>query len=442
MTMTASQALVAFLESIPPDIRPSYFEDLRTAAKSMTDPRHAGVLFTLLGAAGAYGSDTPTGGLNFPADHQLHLNMGTEWYWYSFTATVDGSADLDRIGGFATFKRIRSVSNCVQAQAGWTDLEAQIGAVTGTVTLDTREECRIIRRSPNVQWPALGGNVQIDRPFFFGIGPDSLSGSADVMPLKIHIDDAPNMTVDVTMSPILILPAFAFFLQEGKLTIPGVTGGFYYSWPQLAVEGTVTVGERTYPIHGRGWVCHQMLMLLPSAKKASPPEHFVPTDAVTGWNWCEFNLTNGDAFTAAAMQSGTVRTQAAVPYGWYLRRTLIGWQQIFLNGAVEFDRFVPGLDGVLIPSAWRYTGADITGGKTVDAIVQTVPWYPDGSFHDFDLQVQAETAVDVALVDYAPINAQTGGGTLLTGSGYCETVGYEPLKSYVDKALAFLKASG
>jgi predicted secreted hydrolase len=366
MTMTASEGLVAFLESIPWDMRPSYFEDLMTAAKSMTDAHHAGVLFTLLGPAGAYGSETPpTGKLKFPADHQLHLKMGTEWYWFSFNAAVDGSLGLDRIGGFATFKRVRSVSNCVQAQAGWTDVEAQIGAVTATVTLDTREHREILRRRPNVQWPMLGGNVQIGQPFLFGIGPDSLSGSADIMPLKIHIDDAPNMTVDVTMSPVLILPSLAFFQQEGKLTIPGVTGGFYYSWPQLAVEGTVTIGDRTYPIHGTGWVCHQMMMLLPAPKKPSQPGTFVPTDGVTGWSWCEFNLGNGDAFTCVAMQSGTVRNQLTVPYGWYLRRTLIGWEPIFLNGSLQLDRFVPGLDGVLIPGSWRYAAADILGGKIV-----------------------------------------------------------------------------
>jgi len=78
MTMTASEGLVAFLESLLDSMRPAYFDDLMTAASSMSDARHAGVLFTLLAGAGAYGSDTPSGKLQFPADHQLHLNMGTE----------------------------------------------------------------------------------------------------------------------------------------------------------------------------------------------------------------------------------------------------------------------------------------------------------------------------------------------------------------------------
>ena len=46
---------------------------------------------------------------------------------------------------------------------------------------------------------------------------------------------------------------------------------------------------------------------------------------------------------------------------------------------------------------------------------------------------------DVALVNAAGINAQNGSGTALTGSGYCESVGYEPLQSYVKRALAYLK---
>jgi hypothetical protein len=414
-----------------------------TAAEKVTDPQDAAVIFSLLGAAGAYGSDTPDGSLVFPQDHQLHLTMGTEWYWLSFNLTVDGTDGLDRIGGFSTVKRVRSVSNDVQAQAGWTDVEAQITSTTATVTLATRENCEIVRRRPNVQWPMLGGRVEFgSNSFLFRNGSDFLRGSVNVMPLTVHIDDAPNMTVDVTMSSPLPAPS-AFFQQEGKLTIAGAMAGFYYSWPQLAVEGSITVGGRTFAVHGSGWVCHQMMMMLGATQAPVVPPPFtpyVPTASFTGWSWCQFNLTNGDSFTAVAVQSGTMRDQLSVPYGWYLRRDGDGWQRIYVTGSLQLDRFVPGLEGVLIPSAWRYAATDLQeGGRQVDVGLMAVPWYPDGSFRDFDRSIQGETAVDVALIDYASINAQAGGGEVLTGRGYCESVGYEPLQSYVERALAYLK---
>jgi hypothetical protein len=36
-------------------------------------------------------------------------------------------------------------------------------------------------------------------------------------------------------------------------------------------------------------------------------------------------------------------------------------------------------------------------------------------------------------------NAQTGAGLALTGSGYCECVGYEPPERYAERALLYLQ---
>jgi hypothetical protein len=68
-----------------------------------------------------------------------------------------------------------------------------------------------------------------------------------------------------------------------------------------------------------------------------------------------------------------------------------------------------------------------------------VPWYPDGSFQTGDLGVPGETPVSVALVQRAPQNAQTGAGLALTGTGYCECVGYEPPGRYAERALLYLE---
>jgi hypothetical protein len=440
--MNATEALVRFLDSIPDEQRPEHFEQLRAAAANVTEARQAGVISALLGPAVSFGSDTPQAKLIFPRDHLLHLNMGTEWYWLSFNVTVEGTDGCDRISGFATVKRVRSVSPDVQRQAGWTDVEAQIGATTATLTFATREHCEIVRRRPNIQWAALGGDVEFGE-FLFRNGPDFLKGSANVLPLVVHIDDAPNMIVDVTMSSPLP-EGSAFFEQADKYKSAGAGAGFYYSWPQLTVEGSITVDTRTYKVHGSGWICHQMMMLLPpdpAARGVTSTPNYAPTASVNGWSWCQFNLENGDAFTAVAVQSGTLRDTLLVPYGWYVRRNGDEWLQTYLTGFVHLDRFVPGLEGVLLPSAWRYTTTDLTGGRQIDAELLAVPWYPDGSFSDFDLQVQGETAVDVALTDYGRINTQTGSGRLLTGSGYCESVSYEPEERYVERALAYLKCT-
>jgi hypothetical protein len=46
--------------------------------------------------------------------------------------------------------------------------------------------------------------------------------------------------------------------------------------------------------------------------------------------------------------------------------------------------------------------------------------------------------VTVALIERSRTAAPTGPGAVLTGTGYCESVGYEPPDQYVGRALAFL----
>ena len=251
------------------------------------------------------------------------------------------------------------------------------------------------------------------------------------------------MTVDLTMTSALPVGA-AFFLQGVQGITPEPRPGLYYSWPQLSVQGSVSVGGKTYAVQGTGWIDHQLMMddtsaLAPPAPPPSPG--YVPIPACNGWSWCQFNLSNGDAFTVAAFQIGTLRDDLLVPYGFYVARAGDQWLPIPLIGSLNLDRFIPGLEGVLIPSAWRYEATDWKGGRLVDIGLMPVPWYPDGSFATGNLAIQGETPVDVALVNYAPVNAETGSGQALTGSGYCESVGYEPVENYAERCLAYLNGS-
>src|ERR1700682_3706027 len=143
--MTASQGLVAFLQTIPQGLQVPYFDQLLAAAGNVRHARDAAVIFTLLGPAGAFGSDVPKGPLTFPEDHQLHPNMGTEWYWLSFNLTVDDTLGLDRLSACVVIKRTRSVSNDVQQTAGWSDVEAQVVQTAATVPIATREKYEIVR---------------------------------------------------------------------------------------------------------------------------------------------------------------------------------------------------------------------------------------------------------------------------------------------------------
>ena len=438
-----ASALVAYLNEVPDYLRSPIYPELLAAAANVDSAISVSVINNLMGAGRSVGCEVPTGPIQLPQDHRLHLECGTEWYWISCNLTVDGSNGLDRIGVLVVQTRNRAVSSDVQKAVGWTDAEAQVVDTAATVTVATRADNYIVRRNPNVQWAPLGGKVAFNAtPFLYQNGPDSMKGSEQVLPLAVHVDDGSNMQINVTMTSDL--PADkAFFLQGKDGITPEPTPGIYYSWPQLAVTGSVSVGGKTYKVSGTGWIDHQLMM--GDTNKPAPPAPplpmpgWKPLQGFNGWSWCQFNLDNGDAITGAGFQVGTLKANVPVQYAWYLQRTETGWLPIYVMGMLALDRFIPVLNEVVMPTAWTYQLTDVMGGKLVDVGIMAVPWYPDGSFQTGDLGVPGETPVNVALVQRAPQNAQTGAGLALTGTGYCECVGYEPPERYVERALLYLE---
>lgn len=446
--LTPGAALVAFLKELPsylqtPDVYPALLE----AAPKTGSATSALIINSLMGPGRYYNVDAPTKPPAFPADHRLHLANGTEWYWLSCNLAVEGSDGLDRIGVLVVQTRNRAVPADIQKQAGWSDTQAQIVDTAATVTLATRAASGIVRRSPNTQWPPLGGTVEFSaagKPFLYRNGSDVMSGSVDVLPLKVRIDDGSNMQIDLTMTSDLPAKS-AFFLQGKDGYTPPPTPGLYYSWPQLRVQGTVAAGGKTYKVSGTGWIDHQLMMAsIEKPKPSPPPKHdWQPMQGFNGWSWFQFNLDNGDALTAAAFQVGALKVEPTVSYGFYVQRAGKSWNPIYVVGSLSIGQFIAGLEGVSLPARWSYQLADFQlppapSGLLVEVGLSAVPWYPDGSFQTGDLAVPSETPVDVALVQSAPLNAQSGGGTALTGSGYCESVGYEAPTSYAARALAYL----
>jgi hypothetical protein len=272
-----------------------------------------------------------------------------------------------------------------------------------------------------------------------------MSGSLNVMPLNVVIDDGTNMQIDLTLSSELT-PEFAFFRQATDGISPEPNPGLYYSWPQLQVQGTVMVQGTTYAVKGTGWVDHQMTMdstaqqTLPSPYPPQPPPPlpgWKPVQHYFGWSWCQFNLDNGDAITCAGYQRGTIQSDMAVPTGLYVRRRGDLWEPIRMSGSMTVDRFIPMLEQISMPTGWTYTLADDTHGL-VDLRLMAIPWYPDGSFQTAGLNIIGETAVNVTLVDYTPLNTASGPGGVVTGTGFCESVAYESIESYVTRTLARL----
>ncbi|HEY7767095.1 lipocalin-like domain-containing protein [Longimicrobium sp.] len=421
----------------------------------------ASVVTKLLGRATSVDCENPPPTTPvFPADHRLHLSMGAEWYWIGAHLDVVNAADptdSGRIAVLYSIQRRRAVGVTVQALAGWDDTDAQIASSLGTVTVDTTRQKSYVRRLPNVQWTAAGGSAAFsvsDEPLLFQCGSDFISGSVDVLPLQVLMDDG-ETTLDLTLANSRMAPADAFFLQGG-VPVPGATPlptpGIYYSWPQLDVAGTIRVGGQTYTVNGgTAWMDHQLMATsLENSGDAATPVPFVDDPKpVNGWSWQYFNLKNGDAFTLASFQQGELNLTPPVGYGYYLTLDATGkkWIPSYLVGVMALENFktfdvnagggppAQGAGTVSIPTSWSYLlGTVGDAPEKVGLIAQTRNWSEGCTFNDADGGVASELPVD--LVDLSVGGA--GGGGFESGTGFGETVGFEPVAQYQARALAHL----
>lgn len=440
------------------------FAAIHEAAGRLDDAAEPGALLwtlnTLLGRAGSVGSVAPTASyaLSFPDDHHVHADMGLEWYWVGcHMNVVDANGDTGRMALLLSMEKLRAIGVEAQKVAGWSALDATVVTNLVTVVVDKGPGQRAIhRRRPNVQWPAKGGTADFSQPgdsaFRYVCGNDVLSGPLDVLPLSVKVDDGDHMQVDLTLTPnAATQAATAFFLQGvpkttgvaagGTGLTPVPTPGVYYSWPQLCVEGTITVDGLAYtlvPGTGTGWIDHEVMMAsLENPEGAVHPVPFTEDPLpYNGWVWQYHNLANGQAFTGAGFVQGAMNDSPALSYGYFLTPKDGGWEAIFIQGQLElrYPQAFPariGSAGDLadIPIVRGYAGVqNPLLGHPLSGMA--TPWFEDGTFNGPNGSICAEIPAD-----YTDLSGQYANGV-----GFMESVGFESVAGYRQYALARLKA--
>jgi hypothetical protein len=438
------------------------FEKLMTAARGIDKAQNPAlcmaIINNLLGRASNFDFAVPGSAVSFPADHHLHPTMGPEWYWFGCHLQVidQSTGKSGRLSVFADMQRTRCVGLAEQRKAGWTDEQATLACSLATATVDMGPGQRTyVRRSNNTQWPLKGGSVQFSKPgepFSFTCGADSLTGSRDVLPLTLTVKDGPNLEMALVFAcnpqTGISDPKKAFFLQGvpspsgngGTGLTPLPTPGIYYSWPQVAVTGTVTVQGTTYAVQsGNGWIDHQLMMK--SLENASGAVHPVPfvedSRPYDGWLWQYFNFADLTAVTGAAFINGEMNARPQITYGYYLQLDgSNGWNAGFVNGAL--DSLWPNLFPVPctanppfaeVPMPIVRTYRVLNLGLLFKPVVGVAtPWYPDGTFDLPSGDLFAEFPAD-----YTDMS-----GHRADGVGYLEFSGFEPVAKLHAYQLDFL----
>jgi predicted secreted hydrolase len=342
-----------------------------------------GLVWPCAGAvAQDYAQVKPGNELQFPRDYGSHPQFRTEW-WY-LTGWVK-KADGTELGIQVTFFRNRPLL-----------------AETNPSKFAPRQ---LLFAHAALADPATGKLLHDQRAARAGFGlAEAKEGGTDVW-----IDDWSLQQTDSGYSARIAAREFGYAL-EFKPTQPPLLQGerglsrkgpmpaqasYYYSQPQLAVSGTITVKGEQFAVSGSAWLDHEW------------SSEYLAKDAA-GWDWVGLNLADGGALMAFRIrdkEGGTLWTGGSL-------RGADGRVRVFKPQEVSFEplrRWRSPRTGTKYPVAMRLSA----GGLDLEL---------EPLMDDQELDSRASTGTI-----YWEGAVRAGGK--LQGQGYLELTGYwRPLR--------------
>ncbi|MFG6100050.1 hypothetical protein SPB21_32715 [Leptothoe sp. ISB3NOV94-8A] len=425
--------------------------------------------------------------MEFPADHHIHPDIGgMEFYILAANLdTTDPDGRPQKIGIAMWMQKNRMVGLSAQKSAGWSDGDTLVGSVMATAVLappkkkkkmpflastyakssvkggpeqssrageDLVFECekslegKKVRRSRLLEWPIVGGKLEYSKtgePFIFSVGPDSFSGTENVLPLQAQVNDGENLTFDLMVDCLEELqPETAFFLQG-----PAGPTGFQVNWPQLKISGSLMVEGKRYQITaGTGTIVHQaMPTSLENADGAvNPIPYLEDPRPFVGWAWQWFNFDNKDAAIFAGVNINNFSINLVPPFGVYATIDDGKWKvtsfptastpqgSSIMLGDFHVNPTVasqPGPDrpSAIMPTTWKYLILGDNSQPLLDGFASA--WAGDGAININDWSMFSEL----------PVTYYSSDPNLPDGVGYCESFGFESTIQYTDRGLQMLR---
>ena len=290
-------------------------------------------------ALGAFGAlDARAGALTartlaFPRDHGSHPGLRTEWWYITGQARANGQPwgfqitfFRSRVDGTQGLRSAFAARQLIFAHAALTDVQGQ---------RQLHDQC--IARAGFGIAQALEGDCDIRlRDWSLQRQPTAAPG-ASRYEIRAQAEGF-ALALDCTSTQPVLLQGDAGLSRKGP---DASQASYYYSQPQLAVTGTIALGERRMAVAtGRAWLDHEW------------SEALMAPDAV-GWDWIGMNLDDGAALTAFQLRRAD---GSALWAGGSWRRAGESRAQVFGPQAVRFTPLrhwrSPG-SGALYPVAWQ-----------------------------------------------------------------------------------------
>jgi predicted secreted hydrolase len=334
--------------------------------------------------ADGYPPVTPGNVPQFPRDHGAHPAFRTEWWYVTGWLAGEGGRELGfQITFFRSRPRIAEGNpsafaprQLVFAHAALADpregrlLHDQRAARAGFGLADAREG---------------DTDVRVD-DWSLRHGPDGYAARIPARDFALELAFTPTQGV--------LLQGERGYSRKGPLA---EQSSYYYSRPQLAVEGVVAHGARTERVSGRAWLDHEW------------SSEYIAPQAV-GWDWVGLNLADGGALMAFRMRG---REAEAFWAGGALRGA-DGRVRTFGPDEIRFEsrrRWKSPRTEVEYPVAMRVRAGDLA--LDLDPLMD-----------DQELDSRASTGT---IYWEGAVRASAGGRAV--GAGYLELTGYwRPLK--------------
>jgi predicted secreted hydrolase len=208
----------------------------------------------------------------FPRDHGSHPAFRTEW-WYITGWVRD--ADGNDLGIQVTFFRSRpGVAEGSASRFAPTQLLFAHAAVADPRFARLRHDQRAARAGWGLaEAREATTDVRID--------DWSLRLAGDIYTAHVVARDF-AFTLTFTAQPTVLLQGAEGVSRKGPRE---AQASFYYSRPQLAVDGTLSVDERSHKVRGIAWLDHEW------------SSEYLATEA-RGWDWIGINFDDGRALMA------------------------------------------------------------------------------------------------------------------------------------------------
>jgi predicted secreted hydrolase len=305
-------------------------------------------LLLTLAAAPALVLGQARSGLTFPTDFGAHPETRTEW-WY-----VTGSLQSGvRLWGFQVtfFRSSTGIAAAAGSRFGPTQLLFAHAALTDLEGQRLRHDQRIARSGFGIA-QARGDDTGIVLRDW-QMNRTSLPADTRLSRYRAQVaSDSAGFALELQFDatqPVL-LQGDAGLSKKG----PGASEtSRYYSEPQLAVSGSLTLEGKPIAVTGRAWLDHEW------------SDAFIPPQAV-GWDWIGMNLDDGSALTAFRLRGADGSTVYA---GGSLRRA----GETARSFGPDEVRFTPGRVWESAASRARYPvqwSIDTPAGRfTVNALL-------------------------------------------------------------------------